>query len=536
MTEEELALQKINDPIWRLTHLYKIQTKDAKLITFKPNMVQLDYLESRTNKNIILKARQMGFTTLCCIDMLDDIITHPNKTGAIIAHTRDDAAKLFEITKRAFSKMPDELKPRALYDNRNELHFDELDSKIYVDTDLRGGTTHNLHVSEVAFIEKADSKMAGILETVPQDGKITLESTANGVGGFFNETWEDPKSEFKKHFYNWLWDSQYQLPTYDSIEDMQREYSEYVLKYGLIEDVFTRYDLTKEQFHFYLSKIRRQKHLVKQEYPMTALEAFISTGRNVFSLTDLQRHNTCTQIENKWSEVKIWEHPLKSGFRYVIGVDPAEGLGGDFSVIEVFNAETGEQAAEFVSNSIAPDRLADYVYELGKYYNNAYVNIEVNNHGRTTIDHLKHRYYNLYRRKVFDKVTNTDTEALGWRTTGVTKPLLVDNLEEAVREMSLKIRSEYVIKEMRSFVQTDEPGKQGFGAEGSAHDDSVIACGLALQAIKNLPRAKKPETIAKKKLREYMNKHGLPSYMKDDLQLTRTKRPHYSLRRNNYVK
>lgn len=533
MTEEE-ALERLKDHRWRISHLYKIQTKDAKLATFKPNIVQEDFLNCRTNKNIVLKARQMGFTTLCCIDMLDDTITNPNKTGAIIAHTRDDAAKLFEITKRAFSNIPEEIRPKAAYDNRNELYFGELDSKIYVDTDLRGGTTHNLHISEVAFIDRADQKMAGILETVPDSGSITLESTANGIGGYFNETWEDPKSEFKKHFYNWLWDIKYQIPTTDSLEEMQREYKEYVLKYGLIDDVYNKFHLTPEQFNFYLSKIRRQKHLVMQEYPMSALEAFISTGRNVFSLTDLQRHKTVTQIDNKWNDVKIWEYPLK-GFRYVIGCDPAEGLGGDYSVIEVFNADTGEQAAEFVSNSVAPDRLSHYLYEIGKYFNNAYINIEVNNHGRTTIDNLKHRYYNIYRRKVFDKVANKDTEALGWRTTGVTKPLLVDNLEEAIRDMSLRIKSEYVIKEMRSFVQSDEPGKKGFGGEGSAHDDSVIACGLALQAIKNLPRAKKPETLAQKKMKEYIKSYGIPSYIQDTV-ITSRNRPNYSIRKSAYAK
>jgi hypothetical protein len=221
------------------------------------------------------------------------------------------------------------------------------------------------------------------------------------------------------------------------------------------------------------------------------------------------------------------------GFRYVVGCDVAEGRGGDYSAIEVYNVETGEQAAEFVSNAVAPDRLGDYLIYIGKEYNNAFLNIEVNNHGRTTIDHIKHKYYNMYRRKVFDKISNTETEALGWRTTQTTKPLLVDNLEQAIREVSLHVHSRRSIKEMRTFIQTEESGKQGFGAEEGKNDDTVIANGLALQAIKNLPLQKKPETVAQKKLREYIKSYGLPTYMNNGV-INRKNRPHAELRREKY--
>jgi len=372
--------------------------------------------------------------------------------------------------------------------------------------------------------------MAALLETVPKNGRITFESTANGTAGYFHDEWMNDKSEFKKHFYNWLWDPEYSLDTPTPLDELKSEYAEHVMRYGLIPDIYERFDLTKEQFYFYITKIRRQKQLVIQEYPTTALEAFISSGRNVFHLGDLQKHITKEPIERKWTDVAIWELPLK-GFRYVIGCDVAEGLGGDYSVIEVFNADTGEQAAEFYTNSIAPDRLSDYLYTIGKFFNNAFIVIEVNNHGRATIDAIKKRYYNLYRRQVFDKVTNQNTEAIGWRTTSVTKPLLVDNLEQAIREQSLRIFSKRTLREFKSFVQTDESGKQGFGAEGSAHDDTVIACGLALQGIKNLPSQKALESLAQKKLREYIEKHKLPKYFNDEPIHSRN-RPKQLMRRN----
>jgi len=107
---------------------------------------------------------------------------------------------------------------------------------------------------------------------------------------------------------------------------------------------------------------------------------------------------------------------------------------------------------------------------------------------------------------------------------------LVDALEEATRNEDIRIRSKDTIKEMKTFVQTDEVGKQGFGAEGSNKDDRVISLGLAFQGIKHLPRMKRPETEAERKLREYIEKKkaevaGLPAP-----QPTHTQRKRYRIR------
>lgn len=535
LTDIEDAQNKLKDKEWRMSHLYKIITKKQQLVTYKRNQAQASYAARKTNTNVILKARQLGFSTECLIDLLDTTITTPHTNSAIVAHDAKKVMVLFETVKRAYQNMPEEIKPKASYENRNELYFPDLDSKIYVTLDTRSETVHNLHWSEVAFTKDAHRKAAGIFASVPKGGRITLESTADGMAGYFYEEWSDGQSEFKHHFYNWLWDPQYTEPTTRTIAELEDDYRELAIRYSLIPDIASRFSLTPEQFAWYIKQVRLHKDLVVQEYPTTELEAFLAAGRNVFHIVDLNKHILKPAIDRKWGDTLIWEQPLK-GFQYAIGVDVAEGLGGDNSVIEVFNAHTGEQAAEFVSNHVAPDKLADYIVELGNYYNKAYVVIEVNNHGRSVVDNIKRRYYNLYRREQFDKVTNTITEAIGWKTTQTTKPRLVDNLEQAVREQSVLVRSDSLMKEMRVFVQTDETGKQGFGAEGNAKDDRVIAAGLALQGIKNIPSQKKPRTIAEIKLKEYAKKHGLPSDFQDQQiesqALTRHNRPRVALRRN----
>lgn len=516
-----------------MSHLYKIKTKDQKLVTFKRNMAQTNYAMRKALKNLILKARQLGFSTECLIDLLDTTITTPNTNSAIVAHDQKKVMVLFETVKRAFDNMPDELKPAVSFDNRNELYFPELDSKIYVTLDTRSEMVHNLHWSEVAFTKDAHNKAAGIFASVPKGGTITLESTANGMAGYFYEEAVDPNSEFTKHFYNWFWEPDYAEFTLKSMEELEAEYRDLSIKYNTIADIANRFDLTKEQFAWYIGQVRRHRELVVQEFPTTELEAFMAAGRNVFHMLDLQKHSPLNAIDRKWGDLLIWEQPMKD-FKYSIGVDVAEGYGGDNSVIVVFNAHTGEQAAEFVSNHIQPDKLADYIVEIGKFYNNAFVVLEINNHGRSVADSMKMRYHNMYRRQQFDKVTNTMTDSIGWKTSQVTKPKLVDNLEQAVREQSIQIRSASLMQELKTFVQTDEPGKQGFGAEGSAKDDRVIAAGLALQGIKNLPTQKLPKSIAEKRLDDYIKKHGVPTYFNNEEEskvITRSNRPKSGLKR-----
>jgi hypothetical protein len=518
MTEAEqkqidAAANLLGSKRWRMNNLYKIKTKRKTLEIFHRNTAQQNYALTKTNKNLILKARQLGFTTECLIEFLDDTLTNANTSTAIIAHKQDKVVKMFEIVKRAYDNLPEYLKQRSSLDNRNEIYFPESDSKIYVTMDTRSETVNNLHVSEAHFIRNAEDMLAGTLESVPKDGRINLESTGNGVAGKFYEEWEDPQSEYTKHFYNWMWDDDYAEFSEKPIEQLLDEYHTLSLLFGTIPDIFTRFDLTKEQLVWYMDKVKRHKQLVVQEYPTTSLEAFLATGRNVFHMADLQSYKAIPPIERKYGDLFIWEKPLKD-FRYVIGVDASEGRGGDNGVIEVINAYTGVQAAEFASNYTPPNKLAELAIEIGHYYNNAMLVPESNNHGHAVIQILRPRYWNLYRRESTDTLTGQKNEIIGWNTTGMTKPLLVDNLEEAVREHSTTINSEELLKEMKIFVQTDEGGKQGYGAEGTGHDDRVIAYGLAIQGIKDTPRQKKIESVVEKKMREYAERHGLPQEFK----------------------
>jgi hypothetical protein len=522
------------DKEWRMDHLYAIKTKRKRLEPMRLNDAQRDYLKRRRMFNFVLKARQLGFSTFCLLDMLDDTINTPNMNSAIVAHEKQKVVKLFEIIKRGFENIPEHMRPRVSIENRNELYFPDLDSKIFVTVDTRGETVHNLHVSELAFISHADEKLAATLESVPKNGKITFETTANGMVGYAFDEWVSDEFEGKKFFYNWMWDPQYRLKTSKTIEELKEEYRPLALRYGCMLDLADRFKLDAEQLAFYLAKMRRHKELVVQEYPTTDLEAFLSSGRSIFHAQDIAKHHPAPPVERKWGDLLVYEPPLL-GFNYTVGVDTSEGGGGDNATICVLNVQTGVQVAEYANPNIQPADLGKLAIEVCKWYNRALMVPEINNTGIAFMDYVKTKYGNIYKREVIDKRSRETTEALGWRTTAVTKPRLVFALEEAVRDEAINIRSAELLKELRTFVKPEDSSKHGYGAEGTNHDDRVIAIGLALQGLKFTQRTKKPENVAEKRLKEYIAGKSLDTYFGTEKPFGLTnadRRKRYSIRSN----
>src|SRR5687767_7087229 len=129
------------DPRWRLANLYYITDKQAQKVKFEPNDAQLQFLSETTALNIILKARQLGFTTLCCLIYLDACLFSPNTRAGVIAHRLDDAKVIFrDKIKFPYDSLPDQLKERvrATQDSADTLTFSN-NSSIRVSTSMRSG-------------------------------------------------------------------------------------------------------------------------------------------------------------------------------------------------------------------------------------------------------------------------------------------------------------------------------------------------------------------------------------------------------------
>lgn len=181
------------DPDWRLRHLYRIVDKNGDDVQFVPNATQRAYLAGLHNRNIVLKSRQHGITTIAALKALDTALFRSNTTCGLVMHKQTDATKAFAgKILYAYDRLPDWLKkavPIVRKDMSGELEFAN-GSKVYVSLSHRSGTLQFLHVSEYGpmcafFPLRAEEVKTGALNAVGTGGIVTIESTAHGRSGEF---------------------------------------------------------------------------------------------------------------------------------------------------------------------------------------------------------------------------------------------------------------------------------------------------------------------------------------------------------------
>ena len=187
-------------------------------------------------------------------------------------------------------------------------------------------------------------------------------------------------------------------------------------------------------------------------------------------------------------EFEVFQEPRK-GHQYRVGVDVSEGLDigrdTDWSVAVVLNAQTYEQVA-MLRTMIDPDLLAWKLKTIGKWYNDALVLVERNNHGLVTLKYMLdvHTYSNLYSEKILDERSNRTARKLGFHTTVKSKPLILDYLRELIREDEIILHSTKLIDELQTFVNLSSGKMQ---AQSGSHDDCVMSLAIAAFGCRIMP-------------------------------------------------
>ena len=297
MTPDELE-KNLSDPWWRLTSgfLYQILIKgdeetEGLKAPFIPNDHQLDFLSNLWYRNIILKARQLGFTTAIAIYYLDCcLFGGGNIRAGMIAQDKDAAQSLFrDKVKFAYDNLPDEIRDRFPLerDSASELLFAHNNSAIKVGTSMRSGTLQYLHVSEFGKIcakypQKAKEVLTGSIPAVAPGGIVIIESTAEGDEGAFFDMSETSrnkkesgatlsKKDYKFHFYPWHGAQEYRLDAEVHITTQEHQYFDRIeQECGIKIDILQRnwYIATRD------NDFRGSSELMWQEYPSTPQEAF----------------------------------------------------------------------------------------------------------------------------------------------------------------------------------------------------------------------------------------------------------------------
>jgi len=482
-----------------------IRDKRGKTVPFVLNPPQWDFLANSTNRDIIVKARQMGFSTAIQGTHAEECDKREGVACLSISDSSDNTMHLRDIFTRFWQNLPPAEVPELKRRYPLGFYLPTKGSTIYIGTAGtrtwgRAKTVHLMHGSEVAYWPDAKTTLSGIMESIPfhdQDTHVhsVLESTANGRGGYFYDIVQASLrglNPWKVHFYAWWWDRGYRLPVEPTdvivLSEEEEALREYVYKTDNIE-------LDEGHFKWRRDKIASLGNLFQQEYPESVTQAFLHSGYPRFDVQALESRLT-TQCQepiftdltiwnegNKFDQVRVYERPIQNE-QYVIGADTSEGIqvdddSTDFSAAVVRQKSTNRQVAS-VQGRFEPYEFAYVLMELGKAYNHALLAVERNNHGHSVINFL------LYgsgdgRIKPYPAVyEHFDDERPGWPTNVKTRAIMIDELALEYRNpYAYHINDAAIIDEAMSFVR-DAAGK--FQAIAGGFDDLVIADAIAGQA------------------------------------------------------
>ena len=372
--------QRLKDKTWRLNNLYKIRNKRGDLIKFQLNRAQSDYNLKKWSRNLILKSRQLGFTTYEAIDSLDDVLFNPNLDALMIAHNLEAGESIFS-KKIAFAweRLPNEIRNLYGVDSKTSktLKFDFGEkgfSSLAVDTSGRSGTYHRLHITELAEISKKFPKkvpdiIEGTIPAIPTTGRVDIESTSQGASGefyeMFMESWErgEPTNalQYKGHFYNWTWDDE-ELRTIKPISFSEMSQGE------KFEDYAQKHNLSDVEITYYYLKwvsLNKNWNSLKREYPTIPQEAFDAVSEGTFYGEIIgrmeQNGQICVLPHDRALKVHtVWD--LGVGKNMVVGFYQKDTTTNFIRKIDYLEGEGSEGLSEIIT------KVKKKPYNYGKHF------------------------------------------------------------------------------------------------------------------------------------------------------------------------
>lgn len=462
-------------------------------------------IEKKPVRIIILKARQMGFSTATAGIIFKKTATERLMQSAIITHRDATTQELYKMYRRFLDYLPNELRPSVLSSNAKELVFNNregkgLDStlKCMTATDEgvgRGGTTQLVHMSEFAFWNNAMEVYSSVMQCVPNtsNSMVIIESTANGYN-HFKDLWDQAcagENDFVPLFFAWYELKDYRMK-YDGF-DLDQEEQELKRKYGVDnEQLAWRRWCIKNNCGNDIDKFH-------QEYPSNPEEAFLFSGNSYFKMDSIKEAKDRStkpmkvgkfifDTDANYRPINIrWENDSTSNgiirmYRepnakapYVIGGDTA-GAGSDAFIGQVINNLTAEQEAVLEYKGVDELFYSQQVYCLGLMYNNALLSIETNfsTYPQRKLEEWK--YPKFYQREREDEFTHRMKSSYGYQTNVKSRPRMLANLQSIVKDSCYLIRDYRTLCELETFVK-DETGKPE--AMKGKHDDHVMALAIA---------------------------------------------------------
>ena len=505
--------------------------------------------DERPVRFVILKARQLGFTTFIAGLFFVLTMFQSNKRAIIIANKGDNASMIFSIYQNFYKNLPPELKGQLKSDNAKKIESAVYGSSIRIiaqgDNAGRGGRFDFAHISEAAFFDDLKNTVLSITQSVHFTNKETMifmESTANGFNDFkdYYDGGLIKDSMWRSLFFAWYSGGDFKAK-YDGFELLPHE-----------QALADKFHLNMEQIAWYRNKyleVNRDLEMLKQENPSEPLDAFITTGNSVFNLERIAKRkeeilkNTPISkgyftystkgstfedtiisnekfVKNKEGEITIYKLPVPT-HPYIIGIDPARAKGVDYTVMQVVDNSTLEQVAVYRKSKEDIDICSITAICLGRMYNNALLIPETNSTESMVKLFQKSNYPNIYVRQTSDASFNGALyEMFGVKTSVVNKKTMVDLGVEICRENNYCNINDYrTICEMENFVyETNETtGASRIKGIGKTHDDCVMSLLIAYYGRNQMSASIGLEVEQPKKQLAYDPLDLNKGYVEDDM-------------------
>ncbi len=457
LTKNEIVKELVKcgkNPQYFIDNYCKISHPMHGQIPFKTYDYQKDILRDFNDYrfNVILKARQLGISTISAAYVAWFMLFHREKNVLVIATKLITATNLVKKVKMIFKNLPQwMLIAKIAVDNKQSFELTN-------GSQVKAGTTSGdagrsealslLIIDEAAFVDGLEELWTGLYPTLSTGGRCIALSTPNGVGNWFHKTYIEAETEMNDfHPIKLFWDVH---------PDRDQEWFE-----------------------------KETRNMSKRQIAQELECSFNASGETVINPEDLQRlHGLLIDPiyrtgydRNMW----IWEK-YEEGVPYLLVADVARGDGSDFSCFHVLRVDTMTVVAEYQGKPDL-DMYSSILQSAGREYGNCLLVVENNGIGIAVLEKLKDLgypklYYSVKTTHEYMEsylAEHNDRAVLGFTTSTKTRPLIVAKLEEYVRNKLINIHSNRVFHELKTFIWHN--GKPQ--AMRSYNDDLVMSLAIA---------------------------------------------------------
>ena len=362
---DNIDFDRLHDQKYRLNNLYHIIDRNGNDIPFVMNHVQEDVYNGLHNRNVILKARQLGMSTWAVLYLIDSCIWEESTSCGIVSYSLEHAQHILKrIIGYALDHLPKWLTVPIKARSAREITFGN-NSVIRVDTTLRGGAYQKVVVSEYGKTcarnpIKAEEVITGTLQTVPKDGIVIMESTGEGSDGYYADIVNEAALrgndnlnalDYKLFFYNWLDEPAYYMEDKVKFDTHLSDYFDKI-------EIETNQKISLQQRYWYATQTKILGDKIKQEYPSTVSEAFVSTSEAYYFAEAIQK----AKDEGRFLHINPYDALLPVYVTMDIGVN-------DLTVMTFFQVAHGETRIidYYEDNNKGVDFYAKYLLQDKNY-------------------------------------------------------------------------------------------------------------------------------------------------------------------------